>query len=72
VIGKTIETVEQQANGTFFIVQINRRGCEAVTRPDPATVIEAGDRLGLGAVALRLSRLMFGAAGRRPFRPLAR
>jgi voltage-gated potassium channel len=70
VIGKTIEMVEQEANGAFFIVQINRRGGDAVTRPDPATVIEAGDGLvlvGRGAQARALGEL-FGARGRRAFR----
>ncbi|MDR3529725.1 MAG: NAD-binding protein [Rhodopila sp.] len=43
VIGKTVEIVEQQSEGAFFIVQINRRGGEAVPRPSPSTVIEAGD-----------------------------
>ncbi len=32
VIGMTIEAIEQQSNGAFFIVQINRRGGEAITR----------------------------------------
>jgi voltage-gated potassium channel len=74
VIGKTIETVEQQANGAFFIVQINRRGGEAVTRPDPATVIEAGDGLvlvGRGGQASALGDL-FGAHGQRRFHLSAR
>jgi voltage-gated potassium channel len=66
--------VEQQANGAFFIVQINRRGGEAVTRPDPATVIEAGDGLvlvGRGGQASALGDL-FGAHGQRRFHLSAR
>ena len=74
VIGKTIEMVEQQADGAFFIVQINRRGGEAVTRPEPATVIEAGDGLvvvGRGAQTEAWGQL-FGAPGHRAFRLSAR
>jgi voltage-gated potassium channel Kch len=44
-IGKTIEAVEHQANGAFFVVQINRRDGEAIIRPDPSTVIGDGDGL---------------------------
>jgi voltage-gated potassium channel len=45
VVGQTVEAVEQRAKGAFFIVQINRPAGEAVTQPDPGTVIEAGDGL---------------------------
>jgi Trk K+ transport system NAD-binding subunit len=41
--GATIEAIEQQASGGVFVVGVNRRGGETITRPDPATVIEAGD-----------------------------
>jgi voltage-gated potassium channel len=74
VVGKTIDMVEREANGTFFVVQINRRGGEAVTRPDPGTVIEAGDGLvlvGRGAQARALGEL-FGGRRRRAFRLSAR
>ena len=73
-IGKTIETVEQQGNGAFFIVQINRSHGEAVTRPDPSTVIEDGDGLvlvGRGAQARAIGAL-FEAGGRGAFRVSAR
>jgi voltage-gated potassium channel len=43
VIGKTIEAIEQEGGGAFFIVQINRRDGEAVTGPEPSTVIRNGD-----------------------------
>src|ERR1700677_1474085 len=43
IVGKTIEAVEQQANGAFFIVQLNRREGEAITHPDATTQIEPGD-----------------------------
>jgi voltage-gated potassium channel len=74
VIGMTIEAVEQQANGAFFIVQLNRRGGEAVTRPDPALAIEESDGLvlvGRGAQARALGALFEargGAASRAPSR----
>jgi len=41
--GATIEAIEHQASGSVFVVAVNRRGGETITRPDPATVIEAGD-----------------------------
>ncbi len=74
VVGKSIGSVEEQANGAFFIVQINRRDGEAVTRPEPDTVIQAGDGLvlvGRGAQARALSAL-FEARGRAAFRVSAR
>ncbi len=74
VVGRTLETVEKQANGAFFIVQINRRAGEAVTQPDPNTVIEAGDGLvvvGRGVQARALSGL-FEARSRAAFRVSAR
>jgi voltage-gated potassium channel Kch len=74
VVGKTIASVEEQANGAFFIVQINRRDGEAVTQPEPSTVIEAGDGLvlvGRGARARAMSGL-FEARGRAGFRMSAR
>jgi|tagenome__1003787_1003787.scaffolds.fasta_scaffold20841482_2 voltage-gated potassium channel len=66
VVGKTIETVEQEAGGAFFIVQLNRRNGEAVTGPEPTTVIEDGDGLvlvGRGPQERALSKL-FEASGR--------
>jgi len=74
VVGKTIGSVEEQANGAFFIVQINRRDGEPVTRPEPGTVIAAGDGLvlvGRGAQARAMSGL-FEARGRAGFRVSAR
>jgi len=41
--GATIETIEHQAGGGIFVVAVNRRDGETITRPDPATVINAGD-----------------------------
>ena len=73
-IGKTIEMIEQQANGAFFIVQINRRGGEAITRPDPTTLVEPGDGLVIVGRAGQASTLgdLFGGRGQRAFRLSAR
>jgi voltage-gated potassium channel len=73
-IGQTIGTIEQQGHGGFFIVQINRRDGEAVTRPEPDTVINDGDGLvlvGRGAQAEAI-RVLFEASGRGAFRVSAR
>ena len=67
IIGQTIEAVEQQANGAFFIVQLNRREGEAITHPDGNTMIEPGDGLvivGRGARARALSGLFAARAYR--------
>lgn len=45
VAGKTIEMVEQAANGAFFIVQLNRHDGDSILGPEPSTVIEDGDGL---------------------------
>jgi voltage-gated potassium channel len=71
IVGHTIEAVEQQANGTFFIVQLNRRDGEAITHPDGNTQIEAGDGLvivGRGAKARALGNLFTGRAYRHSVR----
>ncbi len=41
--GSTIEAFEHQASGSIFVVAVNRRDGETITRPDPSMVIEAGD-----------------------------
>jgi Trk K+ transport system NAD-binding subunit len=41
--GATIDTIEHQSSGSIFVIAVNRRGGETITRPDPATIIEAGD-----------------------------
>jgi len=73
-VGKTIEAIERQGNGAFFVVQINRRDGEAVTRPEPSTLIGDGDGLvlvGRGGQAGEIGKL-FGAAGRPASRVSAR
>ena len=54
--GVTIGELERNARGAFFVIQINHRNGEAVTRPPRETRIEAGDGLvvvgrGAGAVS---------------------
>jgi voltage-gated potassium channel len=39
----TIEEIEARAQGTFFIVQINRRGGDAITTPPKTLRVEPGD-----------------------------
>jgi Trk K+ transport system NAD-binding subunit len=41
--GATIEAVEHEAIGSLFVVAINRKNGETLTRPDPSTRIESGD-----------------------------
>ena len=60
IVGQSIEAVEREANGAFFIVQINRRGGAAITGPEAGLRIEAGDGVvivGRGAKARALSGL---------------
>jgi voltage-gated potassium channel len=67
IVGQTIEAVEQQANGAFFIVQLNRPDGDAITHPEGNTLIEAGDGLvivGRGAKARALSGLFAARAYR--------
>ena len=73
-IGMTLEAIEQRSSGAFFIVQINRRGGEAITRPEGSLVVEESDGLvlvGRGAQARALGGL-FEARGREGFRTSAR
>jgi K+/H+ antiporter YhaU regulatory subunit KhtT len=44
-VGQTIEELERRGDGAFFVVRIDRRDGETLTRPDPATRIAAGDGL---------------------------
>ncbi|WP_408862010.1 TrkA C-terminal domain-containing protein [Acidocella aquatica] len=41
--GSSIGKVEQEAAGGLFVIAINRKNGETLTRPSPATVIEPGD-----------------------------
>jgi voltage-gated potassium channel Kch len=73
-VGNTIEAIEQQGNGAFFIVQINRRDGEPVTRPEGSTVIGEGDGLvlvGRGGQSKAVGAL-FEAGARTAFRVSAR
>ncbi len=60
VVGHTIESVEDKANGALFVVQVNRPNGEAITDPDRKTVIQPGDGVvivGRGAKARALGGL---------------
>jgi voltage-gated potassium channel Kch len=63
VIGQTIRAIELEAAGSFFIVQINRRDGTAITRPDGAIRLEAGDGLVLIGRVLT-GQTMFEATGK--------
>ncbi len=41
--GASIDEIEHLASGGLFVIAVNRQGGETLTRPDPATVIHAGD-----------------------------
>jgi len=69
--GQTIEVVEREASGCFFIVQLNRRDGEVIAQPEPGTEIGPGD--GLVLIGRKLGdRSLFepgaSAAIRRPVR----
>jgi voltage-gated potassium channel Kch len=73
-IGKTIDTIEHEGGGAFFIVQLNRRDGEAITRPEGSTIIEDGDGLvlvGRGAQSKAIA-MLFEAGSRKAFRVSAR
>jgi Trk K+ transport system NAD-binding subunit len=57
--GATIDTIEHEAIGSLFVIAVNRKSGETLTRPDPATKIEAGDGVVVitraGRVAPRIS-----------------
>ena len=63
--------MERESAGAFFVVQINRRDGEAITQPQPATRIEAGDGLVLIGRVLG-NRSLFEPGGRSGFRRSAR
>jgi len=66
VVGMTLEQLESRAKGSFFVVQINRKGSEAITRPAGSTKVEAGDGLVVvGRPGARINTL-FNAAAERP------
>ena len=45
VVGLTLEELETRARGAFFVVQLNRRDGDPVTRPPGDLKVEAGDGL---------------------------
>lgn len=56
MIGMTIEAIEQQADEAFFIVRINRRAGDAMTRPAGSTIVQDSDGLLLVGGVLRRGR----------------
>jgi len=66
VVGMSIAQLESKAKGAFFVVQINRRGSEAITRPPSGTIIETGDGLVVvGRPGARVN-VLFNAPAERP------
>lgn len=43
--GKTVAEIEHNADGTLFVVALNRQGGETLRRPGPDLTVEAGDGL---------------------------
>ncbi len=43
IAGKSVAQIEDEADGTIFVVAINRKNGETLTRPSPAVLVEAGD-----------------------------
>jgi len=43
--GLTVEEIERQAGGTFFIAAVEHAGTRMADRPLPSTCIKAGDRV---------------------------
>jgi voltage-gated potassium channel len=41
--GLTIEEIERRANGTFFVVQLNRQAGDAITTPEGKLKVQGGD-----------------------------
>lgn len=75
VVGMTIDAVEKQAQGAFFIVQIERGDGEAITQPGAAEVIRESDGVvlvGRGAQTRSARALFEEAKARTGFRVAAR
>ncbi|HQT46306.1 MAG: potassium channel protein [Acidocella sp. 20-63-7] len=41
--GASIDAIEREAVGSLFVIAVTRKNGETITRPDPTTLIEAGD-----------------------------
>jgi len=65
-VGQTVREMEQRARGGAFVVQIDRRGGEVITRPEPQVRFEANDGVLLmaRAEAAALSALFHAAKER--------
>jgi Trk K+ transport system NAD-binding subunit len=63
-VGVTLGALEQKAGGAFFVVQINRKNGEPITRPPRETRIEAGDGLVIVGRLTAEVGAFFSASGR--------
>jgi len=59
--GHTIAEIERRADGPFFVVQLNRQAGEAITTPDRATKVQAGDGVVIVSRSGQAVRAMFEA-----------
>ena len=66
-VGRTVEWLEQQGGGAFFVVQINRQRGAPVSHPGPKETIASGDGVVLIGRALG-ARALFEARGWRGLR----
>jgi Trk K+ transport system NAD-binding subunit len=74
VVGMTVQAAEQQADGSFFIVQIDRGEGDTITRPEGSVVIRDSDGVvlvGRGGQT-RAVRALFEEKARAGFRVSAR
>jgi voltage-gated potassium channel Kch len=59
--GLTIEEIESRTSNAFFIVQINRRDGDAITGPEKATRVEAGDGVAVVGRSAQAINALFAA-----------
>ena len=64
-VGTTVEELERRGKGSFFVVQVDHREGETITRPPPQTKVGAGDGLlVVGRMGSELSALFSEPAAR--------
>ncbi len=66
VAGLTIDALETRAKGALFVVQLNRRDGESVTRPPGDLKIEAGDGVVVVGRSSAVVNALFNAPAERP------
>jgi voltage-gated potassium channel len=59
--GLTIAEIERRADGPLYVVQLNRQAGEAITTPDRATKVQAGDGVVIVSRSGQAVRAMFEA-----------